>query len=187
MNSNTSSNAVSCILNAAVFAAEKHRSCRRKDADATPYINHPLRVAQILTESEIDDTDVLAAALLHDTIEDTKTTYEELVERFGPAVASLVAEVTDDKSLEKRERKDLQVQSAPHKSDGAKLIKLADKASNLEDLIDRPPAWPAERIAEYRRWAGLVADGCRGVNVALDQRITKLCGIGGEGKTYGRS
>lgn len=168
------SNAIRTIVEAAAFAAEKHRSCRRKDVEATPYINHPLRVAQILIESGVDDVDVIAAALLHDTIEDTETKYEELVERFGSSVAGMVLEVTDDKELEKQERKERQVFSAPHKSDGAKLIKLADKSANLEDLINRPPDWTAERIAEYRKFAQRVADGCRGVNAALDQRVAAL-------------
>lgn len=187
MNSSGSSDAISRVLGAAVFAAEKHRSCRRKDAEETPFINHPLRVAQILTESGIDDVDVIMAALLHDTIEDTKTTFQELEERFGGAVAGLVAEVTDDKALKKRERKDRQVESAPHKSDGAKLIKLADKASNLEDLVRRPPSWTTERIAEYRQWASLVASGCRGVNATLDKRVAELCNLEGGGASHGRS
>jgi (p)ppGpp synthase/HD superfamily hydrolase len=169
------SSAIRSIVEAAAFAAEKHRSCRRKDVDATPYINHPLRVAHILTESGVDDVDVIAAALLHDTIEDTETTYAELVECFGLRVADFVAEVTDDRTLAKQVRKDLQVENAPKKSDGAKLIKLADKASNLEDLAARPPAWPPERIEEYRRWAQRVADGCSGVNATLDRRVFELC------------
>lgn len=163
------------LLDAAHFAADKHRHCRRKDADATPYINHPLRVAQVLAEAGVTDADVLVAALLHDTVEDTRTTPSELRARFGPVVADLVAEVTDDKSLEKQERKDRQVKSAPKKSDGAKLIKIADKISNLEDLVARPPDWSAERIAQYRHWASKVVGGCRGINRQLDERVQALC------------
>lgn len=163
------------LLDAAHFAADKHRHCRRKDADATPYINHPLRVAQVLAEAGVTDVDVLVAGLLHDTVEDTGTTPSELCARFGPVVAGLVAEVTDDKSLEKHERKDRQVMSAPHKSDGAKLVKIADKISNLEDLIARPPEWSADRIEQYRHWASNVVRGCQGVNRQLDERVRALC------------
>jgi (p)ppGpp synthase/HD superfamily hydrolase len=187
MSSNILSDGISRILDAAVFAAEKHRSCRREDADATPYINHPLRVAQILSESGVDDVEVVIAAILHDTIEDTDTSPEEVAQRFGPVVARLVAEVTDDKSLEKQDRKDRQVTSAPHKSDGAKLIKLGDKLSNLEDLIHRPPHWPEERISEYRHWAQRVANGCEGVNAKLDRRVAELIAIDDRGNSNGRS
>jgi guanosine-3',5'-bis(diphosphate) 3'-pyrophosphohydrolase len=186
MSTTGSSNAVTRILDAAVFAADKHKTCRRKDVDATPYINHPLRVAQILTESKVTDLDVIVAALLHDTIEDTEATYAELLELFGPAVADLVAEVTDDKTKQPEERKALQVQNAPKKSDGAKLIKLADKAANLEDLVARPPTWSSERIEEYRRWATRVATGCRGVNDTLDRRVAALCSVVEERDSGGR-
>ncbi|MGN3975011.1 HD domain-containing protein [Tsuneonella sp. SYSU-LHT278] len=163
------------LLDAAHFAAEKHRNCRRKDAGATPYINHPLRVAQVLAEEGIREVDVLMAALLHDTVEDTETTTEELRARFGATVAGLVAEVTDDKALDKQVRKDLQVLKAPNKSDRAKLIKIADKISNLEDLVARPPDWPRERIEQYREWASRVIAGCSGVNGKLDARALALC------------
>lgn len=163
------------LLDAAHFAADKHRDCRRKDAGATPYINHPLRVAQVLAQEGVGDVDVLMAALLHDTVEDTGTTPTELRDRFGATVADLVAEVTDDKTLDKRVRKDLQVLKAPAKSDRAKLIKIADKVSNLEDLVARPPDWPRERIEQYRDWASRVIAGCSGVNQQLEERALALC------------
>jgi len=158
------------ILDAAAFAARKHRQQRRKDADASPYINHPLALADILArEGGIDDAAVLAAALLHDTIEDTETTVEELQDRFGKRVAAIVAEVTDDKRLLKEERKRLQIAKAASKSTEAKLVKLADKISNLRDLISAPPAdWPDERRMEYFRWAKEVVSGLRGVNASLE-------------------
>lgn len=156
------------LIEAASFAADRHRHQRRKDAAATPYINHPLTVAHILCEAGVDDGDVLVAALLHDTVEDTETSPAEIASRFGEQVAALVAEVTDDKSLPKAERKRRQVRDTPHKSAGAKLIKIADKVANLRDIADHPPAWSATRIAAYRQFAADVIAGARGVNAALD-------------------
>jgi guanosine-3',5'-bis(diphosphate) 3'-pyrophosphohydrolase len=156
------------VIEAASFAAQKHREQRRKDVDATPYINHPLEVARILTEAGIEDTDVLVAAILHDTIEDTETTAEELTAAFGERVCALVLEVTDDKSLPKAERKRLQVLNAPKKSDGAKMIKLADKIANLRDIKNSPPKWSVERKAAYFTFAEEVVAGCRGVSARLE-------------------
>lgn len=158
------------ILSAAVFAAERHRDQRRKDAEASPYINHPLALAAILAgEGGVEDASVIAAALLHDTVEDTKTTLDELEALFGPQVAGIVAEVTDDKKLDKPVRKELQVAHAAHKSPEAKLVKLADKIANLRDLKATPPAdWPPARRAEYVRWAADVVKGLRGTSPALE-------------------
>ncbi|XP_029398543.1 guanosine-3',5'-bis(diphosphate) 3'-pyrophosphohydrolase MESH1 isoform X4 [Mus pahari] len=123
------------LLEAADFAAHKHRQQRRKDPEGTPYINHPIGVARILThEAGITDIVVLQAALLHDTVEDTDTTLDEVELHFGAQVRRLVEEVTDDKTLPKLERKRQQVERAPHSSPGAKLVKLADKLYNLRDL-----------------------------------------------------
>lgn len=158
------------ILNAASFAADKHRRQRRKDADASPYINHPLALADILArEGGVGDATVIAAALLHDTVEDTETSIEEIEDRFGKRVASIVAEVTDDKSLPKEERKRLQVVKSASKSQGAKLVKLADKTANLRDLVATPPAdWSVERRTQYFEWAREVVEGLRGCNAALE-------------------
>lgn len=158
------------ILKAAAFAADKHRMQRRKDAEASPYINHPLALAHVLaSEGGITDTDVLAAALLHDTVEDTETTPEELARAFGPAVAAIVAEVTDDKALTKEERKRLQVAKSATKSHAAKLVKLADKICNLRDIASTPPAdWPRERREAYFLWARDVVAGMRGTNAGLE-------------------
>ncbi len=159
----------SIVLRAAAFAAHKHRDQRRKDAAASPYINHPITVARILVEEGgVSDPIVLAAALLHDTIEDTDTTFEELCSEFDDAVASIVLEVTDDKTLPKQRRKDLQVEHAPHLSREAKLVKLADKIANLRDLVHAPPDWPAQRKREYFDWAATVVAGLRGVNYGLE-------------------
>lgn len=158
------------ILDAAAFAAQRHRHQRRKDADASPYINHPLALADILArEGGVEDGVVIAAALLHDTIEDTETTLEELEVRFGKRVSAIVAEVTDDKSLPKDERKRLQIVTAPAKSKGGKLVKLADKIANLRDLHSAPPAdWSDQRKADYFDWARAVVEGLRGVNASLE-------------------
>jgi guanosine-3',5'-bis(diphosphate) 3'-pyrophosphohydrolase len=158
------------VLRAARFAAERHSRQRRLDAAASPYINHPLALAQILSEADVGDSVVLAAALLHDTVEDTETTLAEVEALFGPQVAGIVAEVTDDGSLPKAERKRLQVANAPHKSTGAKLVKLSDKIANLRDIAAEPPVgWSADRRRAYFDWAAEVVSGLRGENETLDR------------------
>ncbi|UUZ78380.1 HD domain-containing protein [Polaromonas sp. P1(28)-13] len=160
---------MSNLLESIAFAAERHRNQRRKDADASPYINHPIALATLLaTTGGIDDQVVLQAAILHDTIEDTETTYQDLLDRFGEAVASAVAEVTDDKALPKAQRKQLQVEHAPHASSQAALVKLADKICNLRDMANAPPAdWPLARRREYFDWAKQVVDGLPSVSAEL--------------------
>ena len=152
------------LLKALAFAAHKHRDQRRKDAEASPYINHPIALADVLVnEGGVADTEVLSAALLHDTVEDTDTTPEELERVFGRRIARIVAEVTDDKNLPKAERKRLQVEHAATISAEAKLVKLADKICNLRDVAERPPAgWDLRRRREYFEWAKQVIDGLRG-------------------------
>jgi guanosine-3',5'-bis(diphosphate) 3'-pyrophosphohydrolase len=164
------------ILQAASFAATKHTGQRRKNAAAGPYINHPIEVAEHLsTVGGITDEDILIAALLHDTVEDTDTTREEIAEWFGENVASLVMECTDDKSLPKQERKRLQIVNAPHKSPGAKQIKLADKTCNLRTMVEDPPAdWPLQRQIEYFEWAEKVVAGLLGQNEALDAGVLSV-------------
>src|SRR5436853_3238068 len=158
------------LLKALAFAAHKHRDQRRKDAEASPYINHPIALADVLVnEGGVTDTETLCAALLHDTVEDTATTHEELVDAFGSRIARIVAEVTDDKDLPKAERKRLQIEHAPHISREAKLVKLADKLVNLRDVAERPPAkWDLARRQEYFDWAKLVIDGLRGAHPRLE-------------------
>lgn len=153
-------------MKAASFAAYKHRNQRRKDADASPYINHPIALATVLSnEAGIVDAVVIAAALLHDTIEDTETTSEELQALFGKVVTSIVMEVTDDKSLPKAERKRLQIVHARTSSRRARLVKLADKICNLRDIATSPPAnWNLRRKRKYFDWAKKVIDGVRGTN-----------------------
>jgi GTP diphosphokinase / guanosine-3',5'-bis(diphosphate) 3'-diphosphatase len=164
---------VSLVIAAGAFAAHKHREQRRKGADASPYINHPIAVANVLAnEVGIVDPITLSAALLHDTIEDTDTTTLELVAAFGPQVAAIVAEVTDAKSLPKQERKRLQVEHAAHLSRRAQLVKLADKICNLRDMSRSPPVgWPIKRRREYFAWAKRVVGQMRGTSELLDRLV----------------
>jgi len=157
------------LLASIAFAAAKHRNQRRKDAEASPYINHPLQLAHVLaTEGGVSDLKTLMAAVLHDTVEDTETSYDELVDNFGQKVADVVMEVTDDTTLPKAERKRRQVEHAPHMSKRAALVKLADKTCNLRDVAHNPPAgWPLKRKREYFDWAKEVVDGLPPVNKRL--------------------
>src|ERR1700752_897495 len=158
------------LLEALAFAAHKHRDQRRKDAEASPYTNHPIALADVLVnEGGVTDAEVLCAALLHDTVEDTATTPEELVDAFGSRIARIVAAVTNDKHLPKAERKRRQIEHAPHISREAKLVKLADKLCNLRDVAVRPPAkWDLARRREYFDWAKQVVDGLRGIHPRLE-------------------
>jgi guanosine-3',5'-bis(diphosphate) 3'-pyrophosphohydrolase len=163
--------AITELLRALEFAAIKHRDQRRKGAEATPYINHPIQVARILADGGISDVGTLQAAILHDTIEDTRTTAEELEHTFGRTVRLLVEEVTDDKNLRKDERKSRQIESAGSLSTRAKEIKIADKIANVHDVANAPPRdWTLDRRREYLDWAERVVQGCRGVNRLLDAR-----------------
>jgi guanosine-3',5'-bis(diphosphate) 3'-pyrophosphohydrolase len=165
------------LFEALNFSAEKHRNQYRKGVDASPYINHPIGVAHALVkDGEVEDEMTLIAALLHDTIEDTETTRKEVEGKFGKEVADLVMEMTDDKRLEKKERKDLQVKHAPHLSHRAKMIKIADKICNIRDILERPPRdWSLKRKQDYLDWSGRVVDGCRGCNEKLERCFDDLC------------
>jgi guanosine-3',5'-bis(diphosphate) 3'-pyrophosphohydrolase len=168
--------AVGTFIKAVAFAAEKHRDQRRKDADASPYINHPIALAHVLAnEGGIQDLSVLCAAILHDTIEDTETTADELEELFGSKVATIVLEVTDDKTLDKHVRKQRQIEHASHISHEAKLVKLADKICNLRDILASPPAdWSAERKQTYFDWSAQVVAGMRGTHPGLESIFDAL-------------
>lgn len=164
------------LLEAASFAAKKHAGQHRKGEAAEPYINHPLEVANLIANvGGVDDCDILIAAMLHDTAEDCGVTRGEIAESFGETVAGYVMEVTDDKSLPKAERKRLQVEHAPHLSHGAKIVKLADKISNINDITNSPPAgWSLERRREYIEWGVAVVDGLRGANKTLEDYFDSL-------------
>jgi GTP diphosphokinase / guanosine-3',5'-bis(diphosphate) 3'-diphosphatase len=161
---------ISLLLKALHFAADKHRDQRRKDVDASPYINHPIYVAQILAEiGGIDDLGILCAAVLHDTVEDTEAEYVDIEREFGERVARIVAEVTDDKSLHKAERKRLQIEHARYMSDEGALVKVADKIANVRDVASNPPGdWDEVRRIEYLDWSEQVVSNCPKVNQRLE-------------------
>jgi guanosine-3',5'-bis(diphosphate) 3'-pyrophosphohydrolase len=158
------------LLKALQFSACKHQEQRRKDVDGSPYINHPIAVATLLAEvGGVTDVVALVAAILHDTLEDTNTTPEELEQHFGRDVRDVVEELTDDKRLHKEVRKQLQIKHAPRLSARAKVIKLADKVCNIRDVTDRPPVgWPLKRRKDYLDWTEKVVQGCRGTNQSLE-------------------
>jgi len=158
------------VLDALAFAARKHRDQRRKDPEASPYINHPIALAFVLcNEAHIKDTEILCAAILHDTLEDTATSVEELSRRFGESVCLIVQEVSDDKTLPSQMRKRLQIEHAANSSRQAKLVKLADKICNLRDIASSPPlGWSLSRRQEYFEWARQVIDQLRGVHAGLE-------------------
>ena len=164
------------ILRAVAFAAGKHQNHRRKGSEGTPYINHPIEVAELLWNvGRVRDPELIAGAMLHDTIEDTDATPEEIEARFGAPIRRLVEEMTDDKRLPKQERKRLQVERAPAKSDRAKTLSLADKICNVRDIAEFPPSdWSLERKREYLDWARRVVAGLRGGNAILERHFAEV-------------
>lgn len=167
---------LTAILEAARFAAEKHAGQRRKGAAGEPYINHLLEVAQLVSSALPEpDPNLVIAALLHDTVEDAGVTEEDLARRFGRDAANLVMEVTDDKSLPKAERKRLQIETAPHKSARAQVIKIADKISNLRSILHSPPAdWDDQRRKQYFEWARQVVDALSSPEPALKAEFDRV-------------
>jgi guanosine-3',5'-bis(diphosphate) 3'-pyrophosphohydrolase len=159
------------LTKALSFAANKHRLLCRKGTPPIPYINHPIALADLLVRTgNISDPEIIATALLHDTIEDTCTTKEELEREFGPAISQMVAELTDDKNLPKEERKRLQVEHASSLSPRARIVKIADKVCNLRDIVEDPPAgWSLERKQQYFVWAKRVVDKIRCTNAELEK------------------
>jgi guanosine-3',5'-bis(diphosphate) 3'-pyrophosphohydrolase len=170
------------FISALKFGANKHRWQRRKDAEQTPYFNHPINVAEVLwSVGAVRNIAVLTAALLHDVIEDTETKPEEVEREFGRAILAVILEVSDDKSLPKETRKELQVQHAPHLSVAAKLIKIADKICNIQDVTHSPPRnWSIERRLEYLAWAERVVKAMNGSNKKLEEEFYKLLKEGRE-------
>jgi guanosine-3',5'-bis(diphosphate) 3'-pyrophosphohydrolase len=164
------------FVTALAFSAKKHRDQRRKDVETSPYINHPIALSDVLiNEGGVLNWDVLCAALLHDTIEDTQTTEEELISIFGKNIASIVMEVTDDKTLPKAQRKLEQIRHAATSSHEAKLVKLADKICNLRDILSSPPSgWDLNRKQEYFEWSAQVISGVRGTNSKLEKIVDAL-------------
>jgi (p)ppGpp synthase/HD superfamily hydrolase len=159
------------VSEAADFAARRHSGMERKGRGNEPYINHLAEVANLLSiATEGADAELVAAGWLHDTIEDTPTTEQGLAEKFGERVAALVAEVTDDMTLPKDQRRQRQITDAPKKSPGAKMIKIADKISNIRArILPRPTQDERDNLIDYVAFAEKVVAGCFGVNAMLDQ------------------
>ena len=159
------------VSEAADLAARRHNGMQRKGRGDEPYINHLAEVANLLAvATEGADAELVAAGWLHDAIEDTPTTAEELAETFGKRVAALVVEVTDDMTLPQNQRRQNQVVDAPKKSSAAKLIKIADKISNIRArILPRPSQHEREDLIDYVAWAEKVVGGCRGGNALLDR------------------
>jgi GTP diphosphokinase / guanosine-3',5'-bis(diphosphate) 3'-diphosphatase len=163
------------IFEAIKFASIKHRDQRRKDLNNSPYVNHVLDVADLLVKAGVTDEDTIIAGLLHDTIEDTQTTHEEIKKLFGQNVLTIVLECSDDKKLDKIKRKQLQIEHANDISFAAKLVKLADKYSNLSDLLTNPPkTWKKEEIMGYAYWCFAVYKKLEGVNEVFDNMFREL-------------
>lgn len=159
---------VRLVSEAAEFAAHRHTGTPRKARPDEPYVNHLAEVASLLADAT-DDAELVAAGWLHDSIEDTDTTHEELAQKFSERVAGLVAECTDDMNLSQTERRQKQIEDAPHKSPGAKLIKIADKISNIRArMVPNPSDAQRNDLAAYAIWANQVVAGCRGINAKLD-------------------
>lgn len=162
------------VTRAVHFAAIRHKDQHRKGEDYAPYVNHLAEVAELLADAGAD-SELIAAGYLHDTIEDTGTTYDELAGLFGARVADLVREVSDDKSLPKAERKRLQIEHAPHMSHGAKRIKLADKTSNVRAIVYAPPKdWDQQRLRDYVVWAHSIVEAVRGTDARLEATFDRI-------------
>jgi guanosine-3',5'-bis(diphosphate) 3'-pyrophosphohydrolase len=163
------------LLRAIRFAAERHRDDRRKGTVAAPYINHPIAVAEQLAAAGCgEDTELLMAAVLHDVVEDTDVTPEALAAAFGPRVAGIVAEVTDDTAQPRRERREHVVRTIAGRSREARLVKLSDLIANVYDVIHAPPPWSDERKQEYLDWCEAVARELRGTHPPLERRLADL-------------
>lgn len=163
------------VLTACKYAAECHAEQRRKDKKSTPYINHPIEVAEFLTFHGVTDPDMIIAALLHDVIEDTNGTSDQIKDMFGNNVLTMVLECSDDKSLDKVQRKRLQIEHAKNISDDAKLVKLSDKYSNIKGLLDNPPTtWTKEVIMGYMYWGMAVCRNLYFGHPTIDQALKDL-------------
>lgn len=162
------------IIKAINYAADKHRQQLRKGIHATPYINHPIKVMHELTVHNIENTQVLIAAVLHDILEDTSTTPDELKGIFGVDITNIVVELSDNKLLNAKKRKELQVQNASNLSDEAKVIRIADKICNLTDIVYFPPEWKIDRKIKYYHWAKSVVDQCANVHNELYETFYRV-------------
>lgn len=160
------------VLRATEYAATKHAGQRRKNKAAEPYVNHVIEVANLLTQVGVTDPNVLCAALLHDVVEDCGVTLHEVVRHFGYEVMDLVCACSDDKTLPKVERKKLQIEHAKMAREGARLIKMADKLSNLSQLAEDPPVdWSPAVVRGYALWSMAVVNAMPYTNALLAECI----------------
>ena len=156
------------LLQTLYFAAKAHKSQKRKGDGGVPYINHLIEVATLLSlEAGVTDIEVLQAAVLHDVLEDTPVTLDELNDVFGERVAGLIEAVTDDKSLSLEQRRQKQVDMISCASPEVKLIKLADHCSNIVCI---PDTWVANRVEQYKMWSFEVASKC----FSISDRLAKI-------------
>ncbi len=170
------------IIEAIAFASERHKGQTRKGTGKVPYINHPVKVAQLLSQFGEDDPNLIIAAFLHDVIEDTTENEKEIKEisglilqKFGETVLLTVLEVSDNKSLPVEERKRLQVAHTPKLSERAKKLKIADKICNILDIKNDPPEnWPVKRKLAYLDWSKQVVNGAKGLNKKLDKYFDQV-------------
>jgi (p)ppGpp synthase/HD superfamily hydrolase len=162
------------LLDSISFAADKHKLQRRKGTLKIPYINHPVKVCRFISACGEVNMDLLVAAVLHDVVEDTDTSEKEISDKYGNKVASIVMEVTDNMALPKKKRKELQITKASQLSREAKIIKIADKASNIEDILIYPLLWTKSRKLEYIEWSYMVFQGCKGQNNLLDEKFLEV-------------
>ena len=146
------------ITKAEAYARQNHEGQFRKGEAQEPYVTHVAEVASRVARYGGSES-AIAAAWLHDVVEDCDPEIEDIENLFGSKVAKIVAEVTDDKSLSKQDRKARQVKNAPYKSEEACLVKWADKICNLLSIANSPPPWDKARKMEYIEWAREVASG----------------------------
>ena len=165
------------FIDALAYAAQGHVSQRRKGCDDIPYINHPIKVVELLQKvGDETNIDLFSAALLHDILEDTSATEQEMRDKFGDSITNIVVEVTDDMSLSYDDRKKAQIRKAPHLTPDAKKIKIADKISNINDMLTLPINWSNHRKRQYVEWSIKVVAGCRNINPLLDKAFDEVCG-----------
>lgn len=167
------------VIQAIDFAAGQHKFQRRKGFYRIPYINHPIRVMRILAEAGgVVSPNILAAAALHDVLEDTDCKEDQIEKMFGPEVLTIVKEVTDDMNLPSAERKRKQILKAPTLSEGGRMIKMADKIANMQDILTFPLDWSRHKKLAYFQWATEVAKGCSGVNSGLEKAFEEIFQLG---------
>ncbi len=158
------------VFSALTFSATMHRHQRRKGLNSIPYINHPIGVADLIVRvAGVEDVRVIQAALLHDVVEDTSATVDDIQKKFGDEVATIVDELTDDITLNSSKRKEIQLKNASRISDKARLIRIADKICNIEDLMKYPMPWTKKRKNSYVQWARNVVEQCKGINDKLEK------------------